>query len=115
MSKESYTAPVNGISALTKLSSAEKAQKITSNLLITGMSCANCAARIEKDLARREGVQSAVVNFALEELVVSYDPAAVSKEQLVLFIEALGYGVVSPEPDGELTFGVRGAALRFMR
>ena len=103
MSKETYTTPINGISALTKLSSAEKAQKITSNLLITGMSCANCAARIEKDLARREGVHSAVVNFALEELTVSHDPAAVSKEQLALFVEALGYGVVRPAPDDELT------------
>ncbi|MBW4057228.1 MAG: heavy-metal-associated domain-containing protein, partial [Proteobacteria bacterium] len=39
------------------------------------MSCANCASRIEKDLAVREGVQSAVVNFAMAELTVNHDPA----------------------------------------
>ncbi len=75
---------------------------------IVGMSCANCAARIEKELARREGVQSAVVNFAMAELTVSYDPAINSREQLIACVENLGYGVVLPEPDGELTFGVRG-------
>lgn len=72
------------------------------------MSCANCAARIEKELARREGVQSAVVNFAMAELTVSYDPAINSREQLIACVENLGYGVVLPEPDGELTFGVQG-------
>jgi Cu+-exporting ATPase len=72
------------------------------------MSCANCAARIEKDLAGRDGVQSAVVNFTLAELTVCHEPAVVSKEQLIGFVEALGYGVLHPEPAGELTFGVRG-------
>ncbi|NTW98421.1 MAG: ATPase P, partial [Geobacteraceae bacterium] len=75
---------------------------------ITGMSCANCAARIEKDLANRDGVQSAVVNFASAELTVSHDPAVITEENLAGFVEALGYGVLRPEPDGELTFGVRG-------
>lgn len=83
-------------------------EKTISNLLITGMSCANCAARIEKDLSGRDGVQSAVVNFASAELTVSHDPAVISLGQIVGFIEALGYGVIAPEPEGELTFGVHG-------
>lgn len=75
---------------------------------ITGMSCASCAARIEKDLAGRNGVQNVAVNFAAAELTVSHDPAVISREQIAGLVEALGYGVVRPEPDGELTFGVRG-------
>ena len=75
---------------------------------ITGMSCANCAARIEKDPARREGIQSAVVNFALSELTVNHDATVISNDQIAGFVETLGYGVVRPEPDGELTFGVHG-------
>ena len=75
---------------------------------ITGMSCANCAARIEKDLTGRDGIQSAVVNFAMAELTVSYEPDILPEEQIIARVEALGYGVVRPEPDGELTFGVRG-------
>lgn len=75
---------------------------------ITGMSCANCAGRIEKDLNRRNGIQSAVVNFAMAELTVTYDPETITGEQICAAVEALGYGIVRPEPDGELTFGVRG-------
>jgi Cu+-exporting ATPase len=75
---------------------------------ITGMSCANCAARIEKDLAGRDGMQAAVVNFASAELTVTHDPIALSGDQIATFVEALGYGIIRPEPDGELTFGVRG-------
>jgi len=75
---------------------------------ITGMSCANCAARIEKSLALREGVQNAVVNFAMAELTITFDPAAVSPKQITKYVEDLGYGVVMPEPEGELTFGVHG-------
>ena len=81
---------------------------IKDTFIVTGMSCANCAARIEKDLPLREGVQSAVVNFALAELTVNRDSAVVSKEQIIGFVAALGYGVILPEPAGELTFGVRG-------
>lgn len=107
MSKETFSNPINDITAFTNVSPAEK-RTTTSSLAITGMSCANCAARIEKDLARREGVQSAVVNFALAELTVSHDPATISEEQIIGFVEELGYGVIRPEPDGELTFGVQG-------
>ncbi|MDD2900633.1 MAG: cation transporter, partial [Desulfuromonadaceae bacterium] len=80
----------------------------TSTVSITGMSCANCAARIEKDLAGRKGVQSAVVNFALAELTVTHAPAIISKAQITSLVEALGYGVIHQEADGELTFGVEG-------
>lgn len=58
------------------------------------MSCANCAARIEKNLSRREGIQSAVVNFAMAELTVVHEPGVVSKEQISKFVEVLGYKVL---------------------
>lgn len=72
------------------------------------MSCANCAARIEKDLVGRNGVQSAVVNFASAELTITHDPGIIPGDTIAGLVEALGYGVIRPEPDGELTFGVRG-------
>lgn len=75
---------------------------------ITGMSCANCAGRIEKNLNAAEGVQSAVVNFALAELTVQHDPQLLSSEEIAAQVTELGYGVIQPEPAGELTFGVRG-------
>ena len=77
-------------------------------LKITGMSCANCAARIEKGIGAREGVTSAVVNFATEELIVNHDENAIAAEEIIRGVEGLGYGVIRPEPPGEMTFAVRG-------
>ncbi|MBI2353675.1 MAG: heavy metal translocating P-type ATPase [Deltaproteobacteria bacterium] len=75
---------------------------------ITGMSCANCAARIEKGIGALEGVSSAVVNFAMEELIVSHDEGAISEEEIGRRVQELGYGAIRSEPAGELTFAVRG-------
>ena len=75
---------------------------------VTGMSCANCAARIEKEIKLLDGVRSAVVNFATEELTVSLDETVISGDEVTRRVEELGYGIRRPEPPGELTFGVRG-------
>ncbi len=75
---------------------------------ITGMSCANCAARIEKEVGLLEGVSSAAVNFATEELTVTHDEVTISGEEIVRRVEELGYGIRLPEPPGELSFGVHG-------
>ena len=61
---------------------------------ITDMSCAACAARIEKGLSNLEGVSFANVNFAAERASVEYDDAVVNKENLEAEVEKLGYGVI---------------------
>ena len=58
----------------------------TIELSIGGMTCAACAARIEKKLNRMAGV-SATVNFATEKARVTY-PSTVAPEELVATIEA---------------------------
>lgn len=58
---------------------------------LTGMTCAACAARIEKSLNRMPGV-SAAVNFATETAAVAYDPDRVAPEALVGRVAAAGYG-----------------------
>lgn len=78
------------------------------SLQITGMSCANCAARIERELAAMPGVQSSVVNFAIAQLTVSYDEQSINADTIIEKVQSLGYGVIRPEPPGELTFGVSG-------
>ncbi|KAB0667646.1 heavy metal translocating P-type ATPase [Oryzomonas japonica] len=80
----------------------------TISMKITGMSCANCAARIEKEIGKQPGVSTATVNFAMEELVVGFDEAVVSLEEIAGRVEKLGYGAIRPEPADELTFGVQG-------
>jgi Cu+-exporting ATPase len=59
---------------------------------VTGMTCASCVRRIEKALARVEGVQQASVNLATEKANVIYDPHTTSLDQLRVAVERAGYG-----------------------
>ncbi|MHB1890219.1 MAG: heavy metal translocating P-type ATPase [Acidimicrobiales bacterium] len=74
--------------------SAEQRQHV--ELAITGMTCASCAARIEKRLNKLDSV-AASVNFASEHAAVAYDPARVGLDQLIGAVEAAGYGAALPE------------------
>lgn len=62
-------------------------------LPIQGMSCAACAAKIEKALASREGVVKAGVNFAAEKAAIEFDPEKVGAPGLLEVITGLGYRV----------------------
>jgi len=68
----------------------------TIELSIGGMTCASCAARVEKKLNRMDGV-SATVNYATEKAKVSYAPT-VSPADLVATVEATGYTAALPAP-----------------
>ncbi|MEH6905168.1 heavy metal translocating P-type ATPase [Neobacillus drentensis] len=61
---------------------------------ITGMTCAACATRIEKGLNKLNGVSKANVNLALEKATVEYNPSALSKNEIIQKVEALGYGAM---------------------
>jgi Cu+-exporting ATPase len=63
-------------------------------LTVGGMTCASCAARVEKKLNRINGV-SASVNYATEQATVSY-PDTVRPEDLVAAVEATGYTAALP-------------------
>ncbi|HMA46194.1 MAG TPA: cation transporter, partial [Frankiaceae bacterium] len=66
-------------------------------LAVGGMTCASCAARIERKLNRLDGVH-ATVNFATEIATVAYDPAEVTPDELVAAVEATGYTARLPRP-----------------
>jgi Cu+-exporting ATPase len=66
------------------------------DLQIRGMTCASCAARIERRLNKLDGVE-ATVNYATEAARVSA-PDGVSRADLVAQVEAAGYQVVDPPP-----------------
>jgi Cu+-exporting ATPase len=65
-------------------------------LLIGGMTCASCAARVEKRLNRLEGV-TATVNYATEKAQVTY-PDGVDTDALVAAVEKAGYTAQLPPP-----------------
>ncbi len=61
---------------------------------IRGMSCASCAQTIEKALGKAKGVDSAVVNFAIEEAAVEFDTGLTNAGNLEKVIEKAGYSVL---------------------
>jgi P-type Cu+ transporter len=62
------------------------------DLPITGMSCASCALKIEKGLAKVEGVSQATVNFAAEKATVVFHPDQTDVSHLIEKVKDLGYG-----------------------
>ncbi|WP_392671949.1 heavy metal translocating P-type ATPase [Streptomyces sp. LN785] len=66
-------------------------------LAIGGMTCASCAARIEKKLNRMDGV-TATVNYATEKARVGYRDADVSVRDLIATVERTGYTAHEPAP-----------------
>ena len=70
-------------------------------LAIGGMTCASCAARIEKKLNRMDGV-TATVNYATEKAKVSYS-GDVSVGDLIATVEATGYTAQEPAPPARQT------------
>ncbi|MFF6908257.1 heavy metal translocating P-type ATPase [Streptomyces sp. NPDC012389] len=69
----------------------------TAELAIGGMTCASCAARIEKKLNRMDGVE-ATVNYATEKAKVTYRGEDVSVQDLISTVEATGYTAQEPPP-----------------
>ncbi len=65
-------------------------------LLIGGMTCASCAARVEKKLNRMEGV-TATVNYATEKARVSFGDGTAVRD-LIATVEATGYTAALPAP-----------------
>ncbi len=67
-------------------------------LAVTGMTCANCAANIERALNKKvSGVVKASANFASERVALEYIPGVADLPDMIRAIEAAGYGVITPE------------------
>lgn len=86
----------------------------TLSLPVEGMTCASCVARVEKVLARMDGVEKATVNLATEKATVRFDPAVASPEVMAQMVEEAGYRLVvdtvaaaAPTEDGHYITLVR--------
>ncbi|HWS52512.1 MAG TPA: heavy metal translocating P-type ATPase [Pyrinomonadaceae bacterium] len=86
------------------------------DLPITGMTCAACARRVERKLAKVPGVRESNVNFATSRATVRYDPAAVGVREFVEAVRDAGYGVVEErEAGGDAEREAREAEYRGLR
>ena len=68
-------------------------------LPITGMTCANCSAAVERNLKKVNGVQSATVNLSSERATVEFNPIVATLEDLIGRVQRAGYGVAEGEAD----------------
>ncbi|MGV8906956.1 MAG: heavy metal translocating P-type ATPase [Acetobacterium sp.] len=75
---------------------------------ITGMTCAACAARVEKVVNKMEGIVNASVNVATENLSVEYNEAETSRQKISEAIEKAGYKTVEISTKSEVTIPIGG-------
>ncbi|HSF83655.1 MAG TPA: heavy metal translocating P-type ATPase [Anaerolineales bacterium] len=66
-------------------------------LPVTGMTCANCVATVERNLKKVDGVQNAAVNLSSERAVVEFDPTLAGLSDLLGRIQRAGYDVATGE------------------
>ncbi|MDI6712506.1 MAG: heavy metal translocating P-type ATPase [Anaerosomatales bacterium] len=86
-------------------------------LAVTGMTCASCAAVIEKVVGKLDGVEEVAVNLASEKMRASFDPAVVKVADIVAAVERAGYGAMpieehavtaAPAEEARLTLAITG-------
>ncbi|HRH94213.1 MAG TPA: cation transporter, partial [Candidatus Peribacteria bacterium] len=86
-------------------------------LLVTGMHCASCAARVQNALRAVPGVRSATVNYAAAKATVQFDEAQSDAFRLAEAVRAIGYGaepVTSSEQRYDRAAAIRSARSRFV-
>ncbi|MDQ1350651.1 MAG: P-type Cu+ transporter, partial [Acidobacteriota bacterium] len=86
---------------------------------VIGMTCANCAAAVERNSKKAHGVTDAVVNFAGEKVTIIYDPALTDAKtvtaEIVERVKRAGYEVVETSADkdpGDAEAAAREAEVR---
>jgi Cu+-exporting ATPase len=68
-------------------------------LPITGMTCANCVATVERNLKKEKGVKVASVNLSSERATIEYDPEISKLDNLIERVTKAGYGIATGEAD----------------
>ena len=76
-----------------KASGAVVSPRLKLELPVTGMSCASCAAKVQKSLEKKDGVFHPNVNFATSRATLEYQPEQVDLKDIVDQIRDSGYGV----------------------
>ncbi len=72
----------------------DMASTVKKNFPVTGLSCASCAANVERNLKSQKGVTAATVNYANSTAWVEYVPGAVKPQDLKSAIQSIGYDLL---------------------
>lgn len=89
--------PVKGLTPDTQNSISPMTKSLT--LPITGMTCANCVAAVERNLKKLDGVEAASVNLSSERAAVEFDSAKLGLTEIIARVERAGYGVATGDAD----------------
>ncbi|MBJ6360318.1 heavy metal translocating P-type ATPase [Paenibacillus sp. GCM10012307] len=81
---------------------------------VTGMTCAACAARLEKVLLKLNGLEEARVNLATGRAIAVFDAMKADREQVRRKVEQLGYGVREVQPASASYGSGRSGLVRFV-
>jgi Cu+-exporting ATPase len=76
---------------------AEKTEFLT--LPVTGMTCANCVATVERNVKKLDGVANVNVNLSTERASIEFDPDLLSQEEITARIRRAGYDIALGEAD----------------
>ena len=74
----------------------------TVTLPVSGMTCAACQSRVQRQLTRAPGVVDASVNLLMGSATVTFDPALATPDALVAVVEKTGYGAELPAPTDDV-------------
>lgn len=76
---------------------------------VGGMTCAACQAHVDRAVSKLDGVQSVAVNLLAGSMMVDYDPAQVSPDDICTAVDRAGYSA-SPVSTGADVAGSNGSA-----
>jgi cation-transporting ATPase V len=85
----------------TEAVAAETTPQGHESLIVEGMHCASCAARIERVLSRKPGVHGVDVNYATHHAELSYEPGAFDLDEATATLDKLGYRIEPVSRDTE--------------
>ena len=68
-------------------------------LPITGMTCANCVATVERNLKKVDGVNQATVNLSSERATVEFDPNLATLDDVISRVRRAGYDIAIGDAD----------------
>jgi len=72
-------------------------QQVT--LPITGMTCANCVATVERNIKKVNGVNQVTVNLSSERATIDLDPDQVTMDDVIARVQRAGYGIATGQAD----------------
>ena len=77
-------------------------------LTVKGMTCASCAARIEKVLSSRDGIMDVAVNLAAETMEVEWDDTKIALDDIGEQVAGLGFELVIPSSEVTIDLAIKG-------